>query len=86
MDSEFERRLGRLLLAGVLLSGGVILTGLALSRPGVVVLGINLLIATPIARVAVIGVRYALDREWRWAGLSGLVLAIIAASAALGLH
>lgn len=86
MDAEFTRSLGRILRAGVVVSGAMVLVGLVFLGPRVVTFGIYALIATPILRVAAIGAYHARKGEWSWAGICALVLAMIAASAALGVR
>ncbi len=48
-------------------------------------LGLLALVATPVARVVVLGVGYARRREWMFVGISVLVLAVLALSMLWGL-
>jgi uncharacterized membrane protein len=47
-------------------------------------LGLVLLILTPVSRVAVLGVGWLIDRQWRFAAIAFCVLAILIASFVLG--
>jgi uncharacterized membrane protein len=43
-------------------------------------LGILLLIATPVLRVLFVGIGYAMERDWLYVTVAGIVLAVLAAS------
>lgn len=81
-----ERRLGRLLLAGVAISTSLLAVGLLLwmtlgaSGPGAPFLhaGLILLMATPVARVVVSFVEYVRERDWFFAATTFGVLAVLA--------
>ena len=89
-DRGFESALGRLLGIGVLSSSACLALGLALTllRPAhgaqrtLLTTGLLLLMATPIARVAVSAVTYARRRDWLFAALTGIVLLELFASVA----
>jgi uncharacterized membrane protein len=85
---RLERWLGKILTAGVLASTGLLAAGLllqllrvepdaaaALTRAGLMVL-----MATPVARVVVSVVEYALERDWLFAALTTTVLIILLGS------
>jgi hypothetical protein len=110
-----NQRLGhwvhRSLLAGLTLSGVLLIVGLALAltraqpRPegppppmaavarGVVAgngadlmaLGLLALMATPVLRVAVLGLGWGMEREWWFLAVAAVVLGLLGLSLALGL-
>ena len=92
-DRGFESALGRLLGIGVLASSACLALGLALTllRPdegaqrALLTSGLVLLMATPIARVAVSAFTYARRRDWLFAALTGIVLLELFASVAAAL-
>lgn len=57
--------------------GGIVRSALALDERGVVQLGLVLLIATPIARVAIAGVAFAFERDRTYVLVALLVLALL---------
>jgi uncharacterized membrane protein len=57
--------------------GGIVRTALALDERGVVQLGLVLLIATPIARVAIAGVAFVFERDRTYVLVALLVLALL---------
>jgi len=64
---------------------GALLSGLlALDPASVIALGLVVLIATPIARVSVSIVAFALERDWRYVAVTALVLTILIAGIILG--
>jgi uncharacterized membrane protein len=73
------------LAAGVLVSAAVLLGGLALGRPGLLHLGLVLLILTPVTRVLAVTAGFALARDWAFAALALAVLAVLATGAWIGL-
>jgi len=95
-DFELEARLGRVLRFGVRASslclGGGLLVSLASSDATLgnwlMTIGLVLLMATPVARVAVSVVDYAVHRDWPFFILTGIVLLELAAGvvAALVFH
>lgn len=96
-DLSLEQRLGTLLRIGVYASSTCLAAGLVLSLavPGLTALagwlmtaGLVMLLATPVARVAVSVVVYGLQRDWTFFALTGLVLLELAAGivAALVFH
>jgi uncharacterized membrane protein len=111
-DQSIERMISKLLLAGVLLSGAIVLTGgiyyvirhaseqtdfhtfhgqpsidrlageivsgaIALRARSIIQLGILVLIATPILRVAVSLVGFALERDRKYVMVTMIVLAVL---------
>jgi uncharacterized membrane protein len=93
-DRDFESALGRLLGIGVLASSACLALGLVLTllRPAdgaqrvLLTTGLLLLMATPIARVAVSAFTYARRRDWLFAALTGVVLLELFASVAAAFH
>lgn len=82
-----ERRIGQLLLAGVLLAALCLVAGLAMwmaaaegSGSTVINAGLMILMATPVLRVALSVVEFARTREWLFAATATVVLAILVAS------
>lgn len=64
---------------------GELAAGLLSADPGAVMsLGLLLLLATPAARVAVLVWQFSRRREWAFAAISLTVLAVLAASVAIG--
>jgi uncharacterized membrane protein len=64
---------------------GALLSGLlALDPASVIVLGLVVLIATPITRVFVSIIAFALERDWRYVAVTAIVLAILIVGIALG--
>lgn len=64
---------------------GEIARGAARGDPiALMALGLPLLIATPVLRVAVLAVGWALERNWRFAAVACAVLALLVASFLLG--
>jgi uncharacterized membrane protein len=95
-DAQIEERIGLILKAGVAVStaclAGGLLLGLALGDTTLVRLVLNiglvLLLATPVARVAASVIEYARARDWRFVVLTAVVLAELIAGvmAALVFH
>ncbi len=93
-DRDFESSLGRVLGIGVLASTVCLAAGLVLTllRPAdgpqraLLTTGLLLLMATPIARVAVSAVIYTRRRDWVFAALTAIVLLELFASIAAALH
>jgi uncharacterized membrane protein len=56
---------------------GIVRSALALDERGVVQLGLVLLVATPIARVAIAGVVFAIERDRAYVLVALLVLALL---------
>jgi len=74
------------LMVGLALSTGLLLVGLILGLPGPLRWGIVLLMLTPVARVAVVTVGLALERDWTFTLVSLSVLAILAAGIWMAVH
>jgi uncharacterized membrane protein len=85
---RLERWLGKILTAGVLASTGLLAAGLLLQLVGVELgtaaaltnAGLIVLMATPVARVAVSVIGYSLERDWLFAMLTTTVLIILLGS------
>jgi uncharacterized membrane protein len=90
-DSRLEQLLARVLWTGVLASSVFLVLGLLLSmgNPSVGVpwlgLGLIVLLATPVARVAASAVSYVIQRDWLFAVLTMIVLLELGASVVAGL-
>jgi uncharacterized membrane protein len=90
---RLEQVVGAVLRAGVLLSSVCLAAGLALAliagEAGIAGLllhtGIVVLLATPVARVVVSIVQYAIERDWTFTLLTAIVLVELLASAAAAL-
>jgi uncharacterized membrane protein len=64
---------------------GAVLSGVLAGRPyALILLGLLLLIATPVLRVAVSVVLFALERDYLYVGITLFVLAVLALSFFLG--
>ncbi len=87
-DTRLELAIGRVLFLGVTISSTCLAVGLGLSLvPGLagaagwlMNAGLIVLMATPVGRVVISIVDYAIDRDWLFAGLTIVVLAELAAS------
>ena len=85
---RLERVIGIVLRAGVAASSVCLFAGLVLSSLGswdavaglLLHTGIIVLLATPVARVAVSTVQYVIDRDWVFATLTAIVLVELMAS------
>jgi uncharacterized membrane protein len=81
-DAELERIIRRILQIGVISSSVFLATGLAWSfaSPAATVsgllmtIGLMILMATPVTRVAASVVEYAVERDWLFVVLTSLVL------------
>ncbi len=90
---RLERLLGRVLRVGALSSTSVLAVGLGLALlvPSLVAaqaisrIGLFVLLLTPVARVVASVVEYTNDRDWLFAGLTFIVLAIILGSLLIGI-
>jgi uncharacterized membrane protein len=91
---RLERSLGKILTAGVLASTGLLAAGLLLQLIGVELgvataltdAGLIVLMATPVARVAVSVIEYSLERDWLFMMLTTAVLAILLGSLAVSMR
>lgn len=63
---------------------GVVRGAIALEPAAIVQLGIVLLIATPVARVLLTLIAFAVRRDWMYVLISGIVLALLAYSLVVG--
>jgi uncharacterized membrane protein len=92
-ERPLERVLALVLLAGVIVSAGLVGAGLAAAlfvgwdgavlglRPlDMAQAGLLVLIATPVFRVGVSIVGFARERDWLYVALAGVVLALLAVS------
>jgi uncharacterized membrane protein len=84
--TALERRLARLYRAGTYAATAVIAVGIALGDSAVELAGIALMIALPIARVALLCASFVRARDRTFALLAALVLAIVAAGAVIGAY
>jgi uncharacterized membrane protein len=90
---RMERLVGIVLRAGVVVSSVCLTVGLLLSlatgggAPATLLLniGIIVLLATPLARVVVSTIEYVVERDWRFAALTCIVLLELIASAVAAL-
>jgi len=64
--------------------GGIIIDAMRLSGPGLIQLGLLLLIATPIARVVFSVIGFARQRDWLYVAITLVVLSLLAYSLATG--
>jgi uncharacterized membrane protein len=95
-DAEMERQIGRILRSGVYLSAACLVIGLTTSLlagapwfAGTLMnAGLILLMATPVARVALSVVEYRRRRDWTFVILTSIVLLELSAGvvAALVFH
>ena len=83
---SLEDVIEKALMLGLALSTGLLLVGLILGLPGPLRWGIVLLMLTPVARVAVVTVGLALERDWTFTLVSLSVLAILAAGIWMAVH
>jgi uncharacterized membrane protein len=74
------------LKVGLALSTGLLLAGLILDVAGFLRWGILLLMLTPVARVAVVTVGLAIERDWTFTIVSFVVLAILASGIWVAVH
>jgi uncharacterized membrane protein len=74
------------LKVGLALSTGLLVVGLILDAATLLRWGIVLLMLTPVARVAVVTVGLALERDWTFTIVSFAVLAILAGGIWLAVH
>lgn len=64
---------------------GAVFAGVAKLDPvSVISLGLLLMIITPVTRVAVSIIAFAMERDWRYVGITALVLLVLLVSFALG--
>jgi uncharacterized membrane protein len=90
---RLERVLGRVLRIGSMLSTSILALGLLVALvapssaagPAVIRAGLLVLLATPVARVVTSVFEYASDRDWLFASLTFVVLAIVVGSLLVGL-
>ncbi len=78
--TRMERAIEVVLTAGLLLSALLLLAGLAGGGDRVLRAGLGLLWLTPCARVVVLTVGLALERDARFAGLSAGILLVLLSS------
>ena len=83
---HLEDVIEKALMLGLALSTGLLLVGLILGLPGPLRWGIVLLMLTPVARVAVVTVGLALERDWTFTIVSFFVLAILAGGIWVAVH
>ncbi len=83
---HLEDVIEKALKVGLALSTGLLLVGLVLGAPGLLRGGILLLMITPVARVVVVTVGLALERDWTFTLVSLFVLAILASGIWVAVH
>jgi uncharacterized membrane protein len=81
-----EDAIEKALKVGLALSTGLLLAGLILDVAGFLRWGILLLMLTPVARVAVVTVGLAIERDWTFTIVSFVVLAILASGIWVAVH
>jgi uncharacterized membrane protein len=74
------------LTVGLALSTGLLLFGLVLGVPGLLRGGILLLMLTPVARVAVVTVGLAFERDWTFTLVSLFVMAVLTSGIWVAVH
>jgi uncharacterized membrane protein len=84
--SLLNRAIEAVLTAGVLASGALMLAGLVLERTPLLKWGIVVLMLTPVARVVVVTLGLALEREWTFALISLWILTVLASSMYVAAH
>jgi uncharacterized membrane protein len=87
---RLENLLGRVLVTGVVASATILAIGLIVeltshNAHGILQLGLILLMATPILRVAVSLVEYVRMRDWFFTATTGAVLLVLLTSVVLAL-
>ena len=91
--TRLERSVALVLRAGVMLSSACLAIGLGLSfvpaahavAAALLQIGIVVLLCTPVARVVISTIEYVVEREWRFAALTTIVLLELVASAVAAL-
>jgi uncharacterized membrane protein len=63
---------------------GIVAYALSMHGRGIIQLGLLILIATPVARVAISAVAFALERDWLYVAVTSVVLAVLLFSLAGG--
>jgi uncharacterized membrane protein len=63
---------------------GIVAYALSMHGRGIIQLGLLFLIATPVARVAISAVAFALERDWLYVAVTSVVLAVLLFSLAGG--
>jgi uncharacterized membrane protein len=83
--ARMEKVLGRVLGVGLAISIVVLLVGLPLTLAGaapaaadrILRVGLMILMATPVARVATAAIEYAMERDWAFLAITLSVLAVL---------
>ena len=83
---RIERVIEGALAFGLLVSSALFILGLARGASEPLKWGILLLMLTPVARVAVVTVGLALERDWTFTIVSVVVLAILASGIWVAVH
>lgn len=76
---SLERAIESALTLGLLVSGALLVSGLATGREGALRWGIIILMLTPVARVLILTVGLLHERDWTFAAVSLFVLSVLAA-------
>jgi uncharacterized membrane protein len=90
---RLERVVGRVLRVGSVASTSILAVGLAIAlvfrsftpAETVIRVGLFVLLLTPVARVVASVVEYTTDRDWLFAALTFIVLAIVIGSLLIGI-
>jgi uncharacterized membrane protein len=91
---RMEQLLGRVLSVGLAVSVVVLMVGLPLALAGsapraadrILRIGLMILMATPMARVAASALEYAVERDWTFLAITLSVLAVLFASLLVALR
>jgi uncharacterized membrane protein len=83
---RLDRAVEIVLSIGLAVSGSLFLFGLALGSDPALRVGTILLMATPVARVAIVTVGMLAERDWMFGLVSLWVLAVLATSIAVAFH
>ena len=81
-----ERHVEGALTAGLIVSAALLVAGLALGQGVPLRAGLLLLMFTPVARVIVMTIALALDRDWLFASVSLFILGVLASSIWVAVH
>jgi uncharacterized membrane protein len=81
---DLEDLIEKALKAGLAFSTLLLVIGIVMGSDGVLRWGILLLMLTPVARVAVVTLGLAFERDWTFALVSAFVLAVLLSGIAVG--
>jgi uncharacterized membrane protein len=80
-ETRLDRTIEAVLSAGLLISASLLVGGLALGSQPALHWGALLLMMTPVARVVVVTIALALERDWLFAAVSLWILGVLVWSA-----